>query len=193
MSDQTSADAENKEVVTPDGGEVQSTSNEGTSELDTLKAELTKNQELIKKLRKYEKENLTRAEQEAKAKEEALAEQGKYKELYEELNGKLRNQTIESALDSVLTEAKVKSVKTVKALIDRSKIGFEGDQIDTKSLKGLVEELKKEHAILFEVEVPAPSVKRAGEADTTGGFEKELRAAKSQKELESVLRKYGKM
>jgi len=194
MSDQTSVDAEKEQVVnSPDGEQVGTASKEAKTDVEALQAELAKNQELIKKLRKYEKENLARAEQEAKAKEDALKEQGRYKELYEELNGKLRKQTIEQALESALTDAKAKSTKTVKALINISDIEFDGDQINTKALKAKIEEVKKEHSILFEAEAAAPSVKRAGENDPIGGYEKELRAAKTAKELNAVLRKYGKI
>lgn len=192
MSDQISADAENKVVESPDGENNGSEQSEVSTEIETLKAELAKNQELIKKLRKFEKENLTRAEQEAKAKEEALKEQGKYKELYEELTGKMRSQKVDSAIEAALVESKAKSNKTVKALIDKSQIEFDGEEVNANSLKNLIAGLKKEHSVLFDVETAA-SVKRAGEAENISGYEKEVRGAKTTAELQKILRKYGKL
>jgi uncharacterized protein (DUF885 family) len=194
MDENTVADAENQ-TTTPDGVTESKVSHEDVlKELESLKAERAKDEELIKKLRKFEKENKARAEAESKAKEEALKEQDQYKELYEQLIGKMKEQKVESALDSVLGEMKAKSTKTVKALVDKSQIQFDGEEVNTKALKELVNGLKKEHSVLFEEDAPvAPSVKKAGESDPVGGFEKEIRAAKSQKEIESVMRKYGKI
>lgn len=186
VTNTTDVVTEPNESTTPDG-------TTSLNEVETLKAELAKNNELITKLRKFEKENKQRAEAEAKAKEQALAEQGQYKALYEELNNKLRTQAIDSVLDAELTLAGAKSLKTVKALVDKTQIEFEGDSPNGESIRGLIEGLKKEHAILFESQEPVvPSVKRAGDNEPVGGYEKEMRAAKTAKEIESVLKKYGK-
>lgn len=165
---------------------------EAISKLREMEAEIAKNAELLKKVRKYEKENKEKAEQ-------ALQEQGKYKELYEaelarrgELEAKVNNALIESALDSILKEAKVVATATALKLIDRSQIVVEDGKVDVQSLKQQVEQLRKTDPILF-TNVAGPAPKKPGEGDPTGGYEKELSAAKTPQQIYAVMKKYGKM
>ena len=82
------------------------------------------------------------------------------------------------------------------------------DAVDAASVTKAIAALKESDPILFgETEESGndqkghgngkqkPVVKpaRATEGDTTGGYEKEVAAAKTHKELEAVARKYGKM
>lgn len=161
-----------------------------------LEEEKAKTNELLPKLRKFEKENKAKAEAEMKAK-------GEYQKLYEEalaeLNatkGQIRDGKVNSALEAALKEANVKSLSTAMRLLDKSQIEIEGDSVSTKSLAKAVKGLMESDPILFEVaeeKATAPSVKRSSEGTPVSGFDKEVRAAKTQKELEAVLRKYGKL
>lgn len=167
--------------------------------LARLEAELTQTQELLSKVRRFEKENKTAAQKAAEAKEalekQLQAEVDKRTALEERVRGK----AVDSALEKALVEAKVKAPATALKLLDKSKVGFENDEVDAKTVAALIDELKKSDPILFEAEgeEPAnprhPPVKKAQEGETVGGYEKEIAAATSAREIEAVLRKYGKM
>lgn len=200
MTTEVKADAENKtdDVTTPEGTTATpastATPEEIQQKLEQLTEELNKKEELLKKVRKFEKENKDAAER-------ALAEQGKFKELYEaevqkraELEGRMKDSAINSALNEALKDSGAASIATVMKLIDRNKIGFDGEKVDTDSIKVLIKELKTSDPVLFaEQPKPVPPVRKAGEGDVVGGFEKEIRAAKTQKQIEDVMRKYGKL
>ena len=162
------------------------------AQLDRLQAEFDKNKVLLKKVRAFEREN-------KEAADAALQEQGKYKELYEaeltkrnELETKISAKLIDGALTSALSAAKVKAVSTVMKLIDKSKITVENDEVDISSIQAQLKDLKLTDPILFDTGEETPAVKRATEGTPVGGYEKELRGAKSQKEIEAVMRKYHK-
>lgn len=197
MTTEVQADA-TKEIVeetqTPEGETTETKTPTAEERLAAVEAELVKKEELLNKVRKFEKEN-----KEAAAK--ALAEQGKFKELYDaelnkrtELEGKIKAGVVDSAIQEALKDSNAKSISTVMKLIDRNKIVFDGDAVDTKSIQSLIKELKTSDPVLFGDEAkPAPAVKKAGEGDVIGGFEKEIKAATTQKQIESVMRKYGKL
>lgn len=155
--------------------------------------QMEKDAALLKKVRKYEKENKEQADA-------ALKEQGKYKELYDTELGKrqglelkVRDGIINSAVEKVLKEKNVTlSLPTALKLLDRSKVVIEDDEVDTKSIQAQLDALKKSDPTLFGG-TKLPDVKRPGEGDPVGGYEKELRAAKSQKEIDAVLKKHGKI
>lgn len=165
-------------------------------ELAELKAEKVKDAELLKKLRKFEKENKDAADK-------ALIESGKFKELYEAeklareaIEGKVKATTLDSALKAELASVKAKAPDTVLKLLDKSAIQWNDDgSVDTKSIQKALKELQKSDPILFESETTTdtPAVKRAGEGDVVGGYEKEMKSCKTTKDIETVLRKYGKM
>lgn len=152
--------------------------------------------ETKQKLRKYEEEHQQREQA-------LLTEQGKFKELYEattsqleSLKGALKNTAIDSSLKDTLAKAGVRSVDTVIKLIDKSKIGINDDNIvDITSIQSQLDELKKTDPILFGVGegTHLPPVKRPSGGDTTSGFEQEMRAAKTQGDILSVMKKYGKI
>lgn len=181
---------------TPEGTKTETSTDVKTAEerLAALEAELTKKEELLKKVRKFEKEN-------KEAAEKALAEQGKFKELYEqevnrrtEMEGKMKASAINAAIQEALKESGAVSVTTVSKLIDREQIGFDGDVVDAASIKAQISALKTSDPVLFtEPAKPVPPVKKAGEGDVVGGFEKEIRAATTQKQIEAVMRRYGKL
>lgn len=164
-------------------------------ELAALKAEREKDAELLKKLRKFEKENKDRAEKEA-------VEAGKFKELYEAekaareaIEGKVKAKELDAAIRAELSNFKAKAPDTVLKLIDKASIQWNEDgSVDTKSIEKALKAVKQTDPILFEEETSgAPSVKRAGEGDVVGGYEKEIKAAQTAKDIEAVMRKYGKI
>lgn len=173
-----------------------------TAELEAVKAELAANKQLLEKVRKFEEEN-------KKAAERALKEQGKFKELYEaevakraEIENKLRTKAVTTAVQQVLKESGARSVQTVARLIDVSQIDVGEDfEVNVDTVKKLVDEIKTSDPILFgEVteggsnkKTEAPSVKRSADSPTVSSYETEIRAATSSKQIEAVMRKYGKL
>jgi len=172
-----------------------------TAELEALRVELDKNKELLNKVRKFEKENKAAAEA-------ALAEQGKFKELYEaeldkrtKIEQRLTEKAIEDSFKEVLKDSGALSIGTVLKLLDKSKVGLDDNgNVDVTSVKGIVAELKKSDPILFgepeskgDDKKESVDVKRAADTANVTSYEKEMKAAKSAKEIEEVLRKYGKI
>lgn len=200
------------EIVTPDGtntaAETQQTNVEGPKSLEEAMAIIENlkgiNKEVIstrdktnQKLRQFETEQTQREQS-------LLAEQGKFKELYEAqtaevlaLKTGLKNKAVDSALKEVLLKAGARSVDTVAKLVDKSKVEVTGEdfQVNVNSIQLQIEELKKTDPVLFGVGEGAnlPPVKRPTDGSTTVGFETEMRAAKTQAEITSVMKKYGKI
>jgi hypothetical protein len=200
------------ETVTPDGttqvAETQQTNVEGPKTLEEAIALIDNlkgiNKEVIStrdkvnlKLRQFETEQTQREQT-------LLTEQGKFKELYEKAEAEkvalktgLKNKAVDSALKEVLQKAGARSVDTVAKLVDKSKVGVNDEDftVDVMSIQTQIEELKKTDPILFGVGEGAnlPPVKRPTDGATTSGFEQEMRAAKTQNDITSVMRKYGKI
>lgn len=156
-------------------------------------AKLEKHLENSRKAEKHAKTELKRLQDAASGSSEL---EGKYAEAVEKLTAaeaKFRNRLIDEALNKALAEAKVKSLPIAAKLIDRSAIKVENDEVDSKSLDTIIAQLKKDDTdgVLFEP-VETPDVKRSSEGPVVGGFEKEVRAARTQKEVEAVMKKYGK-
>lgn len=121
----------------------------------------------------------------------------------------IKNQTVTQTLTTALEAVGAKSVSTVMKLVDKSLLQFdEQGQLNADSVVAAIEEVRNSDPILFgdptdpkDAATTAqtgkpnldPGVRRAGEASTEGAFEKEIKAAKTQREIENVLRKYGKM
>lgn len=162
------------------------------SELDTLRQELEANKALIKNLRKYEKSY-------KEENEKALAEQGKWKELYEatqsevaELKGSLTNIKLESVLDKLVGESGAKNSNTVKRLIDRTAISFNEDgSVDAKSIQKQLTDLQKADANLFGLESKeTPKPTKVQQDAATAGYEVEIQKAKTQAEVTAIYNKY---
>lgn len=165
--------------------------------LKGIKSEAFKERDSLKsKLKEFE---------DAKAASEAalLAEQGKFKELYEQtqqklvaLESTLKNKAVDAALKEALQKAGARSVDTVAKIVDKSKIVLGDDySVDLSSLQSQIDEIKKTDPILFG---PGegnnlPPAKRPSDGVPQAGFEQEMRAAKSQNEVMAVLKKYGKI
>lgn len=193
----------------PDGEAVEiQESNASEMTLEQAKAEIEKlrgiKNEAFKERDTY-KSRVKAIDEEQRQREEALlAEQGQFKQLYEQaqaevsnLKSGLKNKAVDAALKEALQKAGARSVDTVSKLIDKSKVEVVGDdfQVNTDSIQAQIEELRKTDPVLFGVgeSTPLPSVKRPSDGTPSVGFETEMRAAKSQSEIMSVMKKYGKI
>ena len=106
----------------------------------------------------------------------------------------VQQEKVNATLQSAIEQAGAKSVGTVLKLIDKSKVEFdENGNVITDSVTALIKEVQESDPILFGEVFVDPGVKRAGEGSSEGIFDKEIRACKTQQEIENVLRKYGKM
>ena len=159
---------------------------------------LSRNLEQSRKEEKFSKKELKTLKEQLEALQNS-SEPSEWQSKYEaevaartQLEMKIRTRLIDSALEAALKEAKAKSVSTVMKLINRDEIKVEGDEVDTKSIEAIISKIRAEDPILFD-EVQTPSVKRASEGAPLAGFEAEIRKAKTQKEIEQVMRRYGKM
>jgi len=168
---------------------------DAVARLKEVEAELAQKQELVKQLRKYEKSQ-------KEAKEAALKEQNEWKTLYEESSSKLaqyeqqlKDNSITNAIERLAAKSGVKSVATLTKLIDKTKVVVNDDNsVDESSIESLIAELQKTDSILFELpNVQTPELKKAAEDVSVLNYETELRKATSQKELEAVMKKYGKL
>ena len=168
---------------------------ETVDQLKLLSEELESKKELIKQLRKYEK-----AQKEEK--DAALAEQGKYKELYEssqqrikDYEESLKNNSLDSAIKDAASKYNVKSLSTLQKIIDKSLVEFNDDNsVNVESINKIIEGLQKSDAILFELpSVNTPPLKVSSEDVSTLNYETELRKCTTQKQIEAVMAKYGKI
>lgn len=138
--------------------------------------------------------------------------QAKLEELQKELETKSNELTglkegqkqkaLESALSTALEAAGAKSVSTVMKLIDKSKIQFnEEGNVSSDTIEAAVKEVMTSDPILFGDIDPKkaqatgqefldPGVKRAGDGNTEGAYQKEIKLAKNQKEIMAVMKKY---
>lgn len=152
--------------------------------------------ETKQKLRKYEEEALERERT-------LLAEQGKFKELYEastqrlsEIESTLKQRAVDTSLRDAVSKSGARSVDTVAKLVDKSKIAVGEDYtVNLADIESQIQELKKTDPILFGVggDANLPPVRRPSGGDTSSGFEQDMRAAKSQADIISVMKKYGKI
>jgi len=168
---------------------------DAVARLKEVESELAQKQELVKQLRKYEKSQ-------KEAKEAALKEQNEWKTLYEESSSKLaqyeqqlKDNSINNAIERLAAKSGVKSVATLTKLIDKTKVVVNDDNsVDESSIESLIAELQKTDSILFELpNVQTPELKKAAEDVSVLNYETELRKSTTQKELEAVMKKYGKI
>lgn len=186
------------------------TPTETQTELESIREELKKQKELVKKLRVYEKENkdvatVTMTDMLAKD-----AELQSLKQEHQTLKDTLKSRVINESLVTQLTAAGAVSVPTALKLINMS--GIEVSETDLSvsqdSIKVVIEELRKSDPILFKSggdpsqtsetvtaggDPVKIEVKRVSETEPVGGYEKEIRGAKSQKEIVGIMKKYGKL
>lgn len=178
------------------------------AKLQDLQAQLDKQNALVAKLRANEKHNQTVAKDVgAKNLEEALKilQQGntndvnewqdKYSRLEQEHNEfkqNIRNKETETVLKEIIAQSDVKDINTALKLVDKTLIQYKEDgTVDIDSIQNIVTSLKTTDPILFN-ELVLPTIKMAGEGSPIGGYEKEIVACKTQKDVQAVMKKYGK-
>jgi len=166
-----------------------------------LSTQLAKQQEIVEKARKGEKFQKNLREADVK-KVQGLYEAEKSRA--DALEQKFKTQASDVVLRQLLSENGSKAVDTALKLVDRSAIKFAEDgSVDVDSIKAIVTALKETDSILFDMtQAPTapviatkqttPPAVRATESDKVMGFTAEVKAAKSQTELQAVLKKYGK-
>lgn len=152
------------------------------------------------KLRKLEQDYGNVAEVQKKydelfAEKSTLIEQlNTVKSEFDSFKGNIQAEKISTTLQTAIEAAGAKSVSTVLKLIDKSKVELdEQGNIKSESVDKLVKELAESDPILFGETFIDPGVKRAGESSAESIFDKEIKACKTQKDIENVLRKYGKL
>lgn len=177
--------------------------------LEKIKALETNFQEAVstrdkakEKLRKLE-QDLGQVTELQKKYDDLFAEKSKLHEQFEatvseftNFKGSIQAEKVNATLQSAIEAAGAKSVSTVLKLIDKSKVELdEQGNVKTESIDTLVKGLIESDPILFEngQTFIDPGVKRAGDGSSEGIFDKEIKACKTQQEIENVLRKYGKL
>lgn len=202
MTTESGSDDQQQQATPPDNGNSAFASLEdAVKAYSTAKEELeklSKNLEQSRKEEKFSKKELKALKDQLEALQ-ANSDSSEWQSKYEaevaartQLETKIRTKLVDSALETALKEAKAKSVSTVMKLINRDEIKVEGDEVDAKSIEALISKIRTEDPVLFD-EVQTPSVKRAAEGAPLAGFEAEIRKAKTHKEIEQVMRRYGKM
>lgn len=177
-----------------------------------LQLALDKQTKLVEKLRAYEKN----AQQAAKAAgvdsfAEALKllqsgtlasekELQEWKSKYEALNTdytnivtRAKNEKLDELLKQELEKMNTIDVNTSIKLIDRSLVTYDeqGNPVITEAVKAL---LTTDPILFTTFQAPLPAgVTETNNQSTITSFETELKSAKSQKELEQILTKYGKL
>lgn len=167
---------------------------------DAYEKAVTEAKKAKEKLQTLEADAKKRQDDEAKAKED-------YKKLYESAKAEADEvKKQKSELETGLNEGKKlqaflgklpgKVSKEYWGMIDLDKVGMDPEtrEIDESSLAKAVKEFEAKHARLID---KPNSGKLPNEAPAGGkqshGFEAELKAAKNQKELDAVMKKYDKV
>ena len=181
-------DSQKTEVETLDEIVAGQSLEEQVAKLTSINAELIKSRDAVKR-------KTREVEREAEAN----------KTLAGSLKDKLVSKIVNDSLKEALGKAGALSIDTAMKLVDRSKIQLSEEfEIDSKNIEDIVSELQKSDSILFKpVEnedkttnavVKHTSVARPGETDKiVSSYEQTLRGAKSQRQIEDIMRKFGKL
>jgi hypothetical protein len=199
QSGNTSTTVEGSETKIDSGAELlklQKLLEQTTAERDNLRV---KNREL--------KGSTGNGEALQKQLDDLLAEKSKLAEDFEGYKGKIKQKELDTNISTALEANGVKSMSAALKLLDRSMIQFDGDTVKIDSVAAAIKALKEAEPILFKEESADPNGASSGNTSGTkeptpkpavqGGnaktaYETEIRAAKSVKEIEAVMRKYGK-
>jgi outer membrane murein-binding lipoprotein Lpp len=155
-------------------------------DLEAKIVKLTKDLDNARKGEKFAKST----KEELSARITELEAQGEWKSKYEQAEEKLKNFTLDTVISDAAKAARAKDTKAILKLVDRSTIVYNNGVVDTKSVEAAISATKKEFGLLFEA-VELPPGGRAAEGDVTSGYQKEIRAAKSIKDIEAVMAKYN--
>ena len=198
---------ENNDVVDQVSDDTNQSQAEQTTEVNVadveariveLQAQIAKQSEIVEKARKGEKYQKTKADSEVKR---IQAQYDAVKARADALEEQIRTTAANASLREVLKDNGAKAVDTALKLIDRSALVYgEDGNVDAKSVEAAVKGLMESDSFLFaETQSEqaqaskSPSAIRATETDKISGFQAEVKAATSAKDLEAVLRKYGKV
>lgn len=168
-----------------------------TAERDTLRV---KNREL--------KSSTSNSDTLQKQLDDLLAEKSKLAEEYDGYKNKVKQTKLDATISTALEAAGAKSLSAALKLLDKSKIEFDDDDVKVDSITAAIKALKESEPILFgEVKAdpnekssgntsgttPEPTPKVAAQGSKgTSSYEAEIKAAKSVKDIEAVMKKYGK-
>lgn len=162
---------------------------EAVSTRDKAKAKLRELEEQVKQVDEFKKKH-----DDLFAKHELTS-----KELNALKEG-VKSQSINSTLQAALEASGAKAPGTALKLVDKSKLQFdEAGKVTEESMLAAIKEVQDSDPFLFGESVveagkiKMPDVRRAGESETQGAFDKELQSATTHKQIEAVLRKYGKL
>lgn len=162
-----------------------------TSERDKLRVN---NREL--------KTNSGGADELKKQLDDLLTEKSKLIEQFDGYKSKVKSERLDSHLTTALKDAGAKSITAALKLLDRAAIEFgDDDSVKPDSIKKAIESLKEAEPVLFgeteSKDVTArpnvPQKPAAQKTDDKSSYESEIRAAKSIKEIEAIMKKYGKV
>ena len=197
---------ENQEAQKPEAKPAE----DSAKELETLRAEilnLTRDRDNAKtKARDYE-QAAKQAEQWKSELETATVEKSNIFAQLTNLQNQIKDKEVSTHLTTALEAAGARSVEGALKLVDRSKIEFgEDGSVNVESVAALVNAVKTADPWAFkEAEVDPkkgpssngtgqpPSVKDVAQHDLKGAYDTEIKAAKSIKEIEAVMKKYGKI
>ena len=197
-----SGDSSNEQTQVVNDNENPTVETEGTQETTSgsasaedvaqLKAAIEKQEALIEKLRQHEQKSL---EAEKAAKREKQTEVERVTELYEQ---KLNSLALNASLENELTKAGVRNVEVARKVLDTASIDVVDGNVNKQAVRDAVAALKESEAYLFKTaESSETTVKptskpgRPAEGPTEDVVQKEIKAAKSVKELNAVLAKYN--
>jgi isoleucyl-tRNA synthetase len=189
--------------TTVEGEDAQVTDPKVPTTLEEALAELQRKNDNEKRLLQEKadvKKKLSRFEKDTEARDAALlAEQGKFKELFESekaqreaLESRVKEQQVTAAVKTALQEAGARVPDTVLKLIDKTQIKFDEEgAVIVDSVKNAVESLRKVDPVLFGAQhAGLPPAARATEGVTMDTFKTEVAAAKNPKELAAIYEKY---
>jgi hypothetical protein len=195
MSEDTTAQTEQTTVNDDATAEAaaQTKSEVSAQDFASLVEKIEKQEALINKLREHEQKSL---EAEKAAKKEKQTEVERVTELYE---AKLNSMALDAALEGELGKANARNIELAKKVIDTNSITVVDGRVDRMTVKEAIEALKASDNYLFGdgatsevVEKPkAAKPGRPAEGATEDIIKKEINAAKTQKELNAILRKYN--
>jgi hypothetical protein len=181
---------------------------ENTEQVNNAEAVAKKNRELLAELKKEREARVESQKQLDAIETQKLADSGqkdelikKYQDQTKALEEKLKNSTNTFAMKTVkhqLKEAaramgceKPELVLKLANLSDIS-VSTEDFTVDTDSVKTVLEAVRDEAPMLFKKSVAPPRDGTPTTDETKSGYLAELKAAKTQRELDAVRKKYGK-
>jgi small-conductance mechanosensitive channel len=183
-----------------DGQDNQNKEKPSTVTRDAYEKAVSEAKKAKERLAQLESDAKKRTEEELKAKEDykklwesTKAEADDWKTKYSGLNSSVQESR---KLNAVLGKLPGKVASEYWGLVELDKIAADPEtgRVDDASVARYVKEFEQKHARLIDKpqggKLPGDAAKGAGKEL---GFEAELRATKTQRELEAVMRKHGKM